>query len=241
MCSEIPGDANLYTLLRVDGHSIECPFGTSHGFRFSYNRGKGDCEWPQSELEPCMDSRRLVLNYQACPNVPGSELMSKFLCAFKKQNAFFKYNFQASNWSAKLPGKMGPDITWWANLTTLTPSVMKINSVALSTSTRILFSHRKGSSWRNREMQPATDFSRRMKDPLRSSSIEVSRVARLPIYHAASAARCTLEGKNVRHNQKRVVLARLFLCCRYRFRPENMIFFPEKKKTIPMHFHGISI
>lgn len=77
VCRDIAGDANLYTLFRVDGQPIECPFGTRHGFTFSYNRGKGDCQWPESELEPCTDTKRLVLNYQACPNVQGSELRSK--------------------------------------------------------------------------------------------------------------------------------------------------------------------
>ena len=81
VCRDIAGDANLYTLFRVDGQPIECPFGTQHGFTFSYNRGKGDCQWPESELEPCSDTKRLVLNYQACPNVQGSELRCK-LCIF---------------------------------------------------------------------------------------------------------------------------------------------------------------
>jgi hypothetical protein len=79
VCSEISGDANLYTLFRVDSQAIECPFGTQQGFIFSYNRGKGDCQWPQSQLEPCTDSKRLVLHYQACPNILGSELMSEYM------------------------------------------------------------------------------------------------------------------------------------------------------------------
>ena len=61
----------------MDG-PIDCPFGTEHGFKFSYDKGKGECEWPESELEPCTDTKRLMLNYQACPNVQGSELMSKY-------------------------------------------------------------------------------------------------------------------------------------------------------------------
>jgi len=79
VCKGIPGDANLYTLFRIQGNPIDCPFGTDHGFKFSYDKGKGDCEWPESELEPCTDTKRLVLNYQACPNVQGSELMSEKL------------------------------------------------------------------------------------------------------------------------------------------------------------------
>lgn len=79
VCSGIAGDANLYTLFRIQGNPIDCPFGTEHGFKFSYDKGKGECEWPESELEPCTDTKRLMLNYQACPNVQGSELMSEKL------------------------------------------------------------------------------------------------------------------------------------------------------------------
>ena len=79
VCSGIAGDANLYTLFRIQGNPIDCPFGTEHGFKFSYDKGKGECEWPESELEPCTDTKRLMLNYQACPNVQGSELMSKYI------------------------------------------------------------------------------------------------------------------------------------------------------------------
>ena len=79
VCGGIAGDANLYTLFRVDGQPIKCPFGTTQSFKFSYNRGKGDCKWPESELVPCTDTKRFTLHYQACPNVQGSELMSKSL------------------------------------------------------------------------------------------------------------------------------------------------------------------
>ena len=83
LCRYIAGDANLYTMFRVDGSAIECPFGTNHltgghPYSFSYDRGKGVCKWPESEMESCMDPTKLVFHYQACPNVPGSELMSKY-------------------------------------------------------------------------------------------------------------------------------------------------------------------
>ena len=93
VCKGIPGDANLYTLFRIQGNPIDCPFGTDHGFKFSYDKGKGDCEWPESELEPCTDTKRLVLNYQACPNVQGSELMS--MCS--KQSSLKKGTLQRTS------------------------------------------------------------------------------------------------------------------------------------------------
>jgi hypothetical protein len=75
MCRFIAGDANLYSMFRVDGSPISCPF---HGpLTFTYNRGKGECNWPQSEMESCTDRNRLVFHYQACANVQGSEMRSE--------------------------------------------------------------------------------------------------------------------------------------------------------------------
>ena len=76
MCSYIAGDAPLYSMFRVDGAPIDCPF---HGpLAFAYNRGKGECAWPQSQMESCTDPRRVAFHYQACPNVAGSEMRSEF-------------------------------------------------------------------------------------------------------------------------------------------------------------------
>ncbi|TRY75905.1 hypothetical protein TCAL_00678 [Tigriopus californicus] len=90
MCRYIPGDANLYTMFRVDGSSVPCPF---HGpLRFTYNRGKGDCDWPKSEMESCMDPHKLVFHYQACPNVQGSEMMTEELeCQATWRDGSFHY------------------------------------------------------------------------------------------------------------------------------------------------------
>eukprot|EP00090_Calanus_glacialis_P012271 TRINITY_DN20758_c0_g1_i5.p1 TRINITY_DN20758_c0_g1~~TRINITY_DN20758_c0_g1_i5.p1 ORF type:complete len:549 (-),score=86.66 TRINITY_DN20758_c0_g1_i5:291-1937(-) len=79
MCRTIPGDAPLYTLFRVDTHSIRCPIqGPLH---FSYNFGRGLCAYPLSKLESCTLDTRISLKYQACPNVPGSEMKeTQFEC-----------------------------------------------------------------------------------------------------------------------------------------------------------------
>ena len=96
LCRYIAGDANLYTMFRVDGSAIECPFGTNHltsghPYSFSYDRGKGVCKWPESEMESCTDPSKLVFNYQACPNVPGSELMSKYF------HGYISFSFSCVN------------------------------------------------------------------------------------------------------------------------------------------------
>lgn len=51
---------------------IPCPF-KSAPFTFSYNRGTGDCSSPVSKAESCTDDSRLVLKYQACPDVSATE------------------------------------------------------------------------------------------------------------------------------------------------------------------------
>ena len=79
LCKYIAGDANLYTMFRIDGSSIKCPFADPEGnpYQFSYDRGRGECKDPPSELETCTDQSKINFNYKACPNVPGSELTSK--------------------------------------------------------------------------------------------------------------------------------------------------------------------
>ncbi|XP_060533558.1 uncharacterized protein LOC132706308 isoform X2 [Cylas formicarius] len=74
ICSRIVGDAALYSMFRKypEVKPIPCPF-KSAPFTFSYNRGTGDCNNPPSRAESCTDDSRLVLKYQACPDVPSTE------------------------------------------------------------------------------------------------------------------------------------------------------------------------
>ena len=72
MCRAIPGDAPLYTLFRVDTVPIVCPI--QGPLLFSYNYGRGLCSYPLSRLETCTIHTRISLMFQACPNVPGSEM-----------------------------------------------------------------------------------------------------------------------------------------------------------------------
>ncbi|XP_050316185.1 uncharacterized protein LOC126750580 [Anthonomus grandis grandis] len=74
ICSRIVGDAQLYSMFRKypEVEPIGCPF-KSAPFTFEYNRGTGDCSNPPSRAESCTDDSRLVLKYQACPDVPSTE------------------------------------------------------------------------------------------------------------------------------------------------------------------------
>jgi len=42
-------------------------------FTFTYSRGHGDCKNPVSNIESCTEDSRLLLNFQACPDVAGTE------------------------------------------------------------------------------------------------------------------------------------------------------------------------
>ena len=67
-------------------------------------------------------------------------------------------------------------ILWLANSTIPTLPMMRINSDALSMSTKMCYGLQKGSIWHNREMQPATAFSPHTKAPGRLSSKKVSKL-----------------------------------------------------------------
>ncbi|KYM94469.1 hypothetical protein ALC62_14912 [Cyphomyrmex costatus] len=72
MCSDITSDDMLYSMFRVNSKPISCPF-SGASFTFTYNRGYGECAMPISLVEKCTDESKLLLKYQACPDVAGTE------------------------------------------------------------------------------------------------------------------------------------------------------------------------
>jgi hypothetical protein len=98
LCDQIPGDALLYSMFKIDAEPIKCPirgelqfeiFITSWNFNgnfihhpsgpflFTYNRGHGECTNPVSNIESCTEDSRMLLSFQACPDVPGTESTSE--------------------------------------------------------------------------------------------------------------------------------------------------------------------
>ncbi|XP_063360834.1 uncharacterized protein LOC134649959 isoform X2 [Cydia amplana] len=71
LCSLITGDALLYSMFRENADPVDCPL--KGPFSFTYNRGHGDCKIPVSSIESCTEDSRLLLNYQACPDISASE------------------------------------------------------------------------------------------------------------------------------------------------------------------------
>lgn len=75
LCSSIMADSALFYMFRM-GPNLEptaCPFDGTHTFSYSTRGGKDICGRPTSQLEQCTDPTRLVFQFQACPDVPGSE------------------------------------------------------------------------------------------------------------------------------------------------------------------------
>ncbi|CAH0554798.1 unnamed protein product [Brassicogethes aeneus] len=71
LCSMITGDALLFSLFRENALPEPCPF--RGPFTFTYNRGHGECKFPVSSIDSCTDDSKLLMGYQACPDVLGSE------------------------------------------------------------------------------------------------------------------------------------------------------------------------
>ncbi|EDW58434.2 uncharacterized protein Dvir_GJ14437 [Drosophila virilis] len=71
LCDQIPGDALLYSLFRESAEPVKCPL--KGPFIFTYNRGHGECKSPVSNIESCTEESRLLLSFQACPDVLGTE------------------------------------------------------------------------------------------------------------------------------------------------------------------------
>ncbi|XP_056638629.1 uncharacterized protein LOC130446404 [Diorhabda sublineata] len=71
LCGLITGDALLYSMFRENAVPIPCPF--RGPFTFTYNRGHGECKYPVSSIDACIEESKLLLSYQACPDVHGSE------------------------------------------------------------------------------------------------------------------------------------------------------------------------
>ncbi|XP_076236438.1 uncharacterized protein LOC143180532 [Calliopsis andreniformis] len=70
-CAALPTDASLISLFRSGATSMPCPF--KGPLEFTYSHGEGECASPLSSAETCTEESRLLLRYQACPNVFTSE------------------------------------------------------------------------------------------------------------------------------------------------------------------------
>ncbi|XP_050524279.1 uncharacterized protein LOC126895962 isoform X1 [Daktulosphaira vitifoliae] len=94
LCGEITSDAPLYSMFRVDATPISCPFDNLQApFQFSYSRGGyTECKSPMSRADSCTSDSRLMLKFQACPDVLNTEsTVEELLCLATWKDGSTKY------------------------------------------------------------------------------------------------------------------------------------------------------
>ena len=79
LCRMIEVDDPLKTLFRLSASPASCPI--SGFFSFTYQLGPGrNCSFPLSSLSQCKDKvDSLVLRYQACPDIQGSQSLTEHM------------------------------------------------------------------------------------------------------------------------------------------------------------------
>ena len=95
LCTEIPGDAAMYSMIRVWSRPVECPL--QGPYSLAYGKGGADkqCSHPPSLMDSCNDDSVIQvellkypsdlfdefppsqIKYQACPDIQGSESKGK--------------------------------------------------------------------------------------------------------------------------------------------------------------------
>ncbi|XP_059166730.1 uncharacterized protein LOC131948997 [Physella acuta] len=79
-CGMITGDFPLYTMIKVTGAPIPCPF--QGQYEFSYTNGSEiKCDNPMSSINACADNSKFLFHHQKCPALRNSnEKVEFFQC-----------------------------------------------------------------------------------------------------------------------------------------------------------------
>ena len=81
LCASIESDSPLFFIFRTTSGNVflqkdteACPFrNIEYAFSYSTRNGAKVCSEPHSKLDTCIQEHRMVFQFQACPDVPGSE------------------------------------------------------------------------------------------------------------------------------------------------------------------------
>ncbi|XP_022702775.1 uncharacterized protein LOC111268211 isoform X3 [Varroa jacobsoni] len=76
--AELSGDTPLYSVFRIDGEPVPCPFRDT--FLFSYNRGNGNCSNPPSVSDSCTDKGRVLFKFKACYDTHSESRKETLTC-----------------------------------------------------------------------------------------------------------------------------------------------------------------
>ncbi|OQR73111.1 hypothetical protein BIW11_09950 [Tropilaelaps mercedesae] len=74
----LSGDTPLYSVFRIDGEPVPCPFRDT--FLFSYNRGNGNCSNPPSVSDSCTDKGRVLFKFKACYDTHSESRKETLTC-----------------------------------------------------------------------------------------------------------------------------------------------------------------
>jgi len=92
LCQDIPGDAVMYSMIRVMSRPVECPL--QGPYRLAYGKGGADkqCSHPPSLMDSCSDNSVIQVKYQACPDIQGSESkVERMTCVAKWKEGNKRY------------------------------------------------------------------------------------------------------------------------------------------------------
>ena len=85
--------------------SEACPFkNIEYAFSYSTRGGAKVCQQPPSRLDTCTDEAKMVFQFQACPDVPGSERTGEFSTV---KSAFTQLEQISTFFSPVLKGLLG--------------------------------------------------------------------------------------------------------------------------------------
>ena len=83
LCTSIESDSPLFFIFRTTARDKNvflqkdteaCPFrNIEYAFSYSTRGGAKVCQEPASKLDTCIEEEKMVFQFQACPDVPGSE------------------------------------------------------------------------------------------------------------------------------------------------------------------------
>ncbi|XP_055355805.1 uncharacterized protein LOC129601103, partial [Paramacrobiotus metropolitanus] len=66
LCDTITGNADLFTMFRLNAEPERCPF--NGRYSFTYTQGYTECSNPVSQTETCVKDSEMMLHYKSCPD-----------------------------------------------------------------------------------------------------------------------------------------------------------------------------
>lgn len=121
LCASIESDSPLYFIYRTTAgdkntflpkDTETCPFrNVEYAFSYSTRGGAKVCGEPSSKLDSCIEKERMVFQFQACPDVPGSE-RTGIITEVGMCESYMRKLLQMRYWNAWPHGKRARHGIW---------------------------------------------------------------------------------------------------------------------------------